>query len=149
MKKYKYFIPAILLMVIIFFMSHQPGNDSMQTSNFIVDLLKHIFSLPNTYEDILSTIVRKGAHMSEYALLAILLFYGFYNTFKNRPIFQLTFFTTFLYACTDEFHQLFIVGRSGQISDVLVDSGGALIGLFIIYCILCYQKKHSILEKGE
>ena len=34
-----------------------------------------------------------------------------------------------LYAVTDEFHQLFVPGRSGQFSDVVLDSAGALAGL--------------------
>ncbi len=37
-----------------------------------------------------------------------------------------------LYAATDEFHQLFVPGRSGQISDVILDSAGALAGLLIL-----------------
>ena len=39
----------------------------------------------------------------------------------------------FLYACSDEFHQLFIPGRSGQFIDILIDTSGALIMLLIIY----------------
>lgn len=36
------------------------------------------------------------------------------------------------YAATDEFHQLFVPGRSGQVSDVILDSAGALAGLLIL-----------------
>ena len=38
----------------------------------------------------------------------------------------------FLYACTDEFHQLFIPGRSGEFRDVMVDTCGGIIGLILI-----------------
>ena len=89
-------------------MSQTPGNDSSKQSNFIVDIIIHI--LPIT-RDTLSFIVRKCAHMTEYAILA------------------------FLYACTDEFHQLFIAGRAGQFRDVCIDSTGALIMILIIYII--------------
>ena len=36
------------------------------------------------------------------------------------------------YAATDEFHQLFVPGRSGQVSDVILDSAGAAIGVLIM-----------------
>lgn len=147
MKKLKYFIPATCLMILIFYMSHQPANDSMQTSNFIVDILKNILNLSNTYNDLLSTIVRKGAHMGEYALLAIFLLYGLYHTYRNKPIFVIAFISTVIYACTDEFHQLFIVGRSGQFSDILVDSSGAFIGLLITYSIYKIYNRNKEVKK--
>ena len=74
--------------------------------------------------------VRKGAHMAEYALLAILLY-----VWMDR--WQISRFRkacasgalAILYACSDEFHQLFVAGRAGMVSDVLVDSAGAVLGL--------------------
>ena len=48
---------------------------------------------------------------------------------------------TFLYACTDEIHQLFIEGRSGEIRDILVDSTGALIGMVLVGIILKIKKR--------
>lgn len=149
MKKIRYFIPAICMMLLIFYMSHQPGNDSMQTSNFFVDFIRNVFSLSNEYVDILSTIIRKGAHMSEYALLAILLFYGFYHLLYVKYTYLVTLLVTFIYACSDEFHQLFIAGRSGQFTDVLVDTSGAIIGLIILYFGIFIWKKQYRRTKGE
>ena len=40
---------------------------------------------------------------------------------------------TFLYACSDEFHQLFITGRSGEFRDVMIDTIGGFIGSTILY----------------
>ena len=49
----------------------------------------------------------------------------------------------FLYACTDEYHQLFIEGRAGQFTDVLIDTAGASLGCAIVVLIykLIYRKK--------
>ena len=50
--------------------------------------------------------------------------------------------TTSFYAATDEFHQLFVAGRSGQIKDVLIDTIGACIGLLVLYFMFkIWQKK--------
>ena len=125
MKKNKYLILTILWMIFIFVMSQTPGNDSSKQSNFIVDIIIHI--LPIT-RDTLSFIVRKCAHMTEYAILAFLIY-------KTIVHIEKSFIFTFLYACTDEFHQLFIAGRAGQFRDVCIDSTGALIMILIIYII--------------
>ena len=149
MKKNKYLILTILWMIFIFVMSQTPGNDSSKQSNFIVDIIIHI--LPIT-RDTLSFIVRKcahtieavqfpirkAAHMTEYAILAFLLYKTFIH--KQNPLIK-SFIFTALYACSDEFHQLFISGRAGQIRDVCIDSTGALIMLLIIYFILKRKDK--------
>ena len=129
MKKNKYLILTILWMIFIFVMSHTPGNDSSKQSNFIVNIIIQV--LPIT-RDTLSFIVRKCAHMTEYAILAFLIYKTIVHI-ENSLI--KSFIFTFLYACTDEFHQLFIAGRAGQIRDVCIDSTGALIMLLIIYII--------------
>ena len=51
-----------------------------------------------------------------------------------------------LYAATDEFHQLFVPGRSGQISDVILDSAGALAGLLILALVrkIIGRRRNSI-----
>ena len=129
MKKKKYLILTILWMIFIFVMSQTPGNDSSKQSNFIVDIIIHI--LPIT-RDTLSFIVRKCAHMTEYAILAFLIYKTIVHIGKSLVK---SFIFTFLYACTDEFHQLFIAGRAGQFRDVCIGSTGALIMILIIYII--------------
>ena len=120
MKKLKYFIPAILWMIFIFIMSQTNGNDSSNQSNFFVE------------------IIRKTAHMSEYALLLFFIYYGFKKTITHQYTLLLSLLITFLYACSDEFHQLFIPGRSGQFVDVLIDTAG---GVFMLLIIYLWQKK--------
>ena len=51
-----------------------------------------------------------------------------------------------LYAASDEIHQLFVPGRSGQLSDVILDSAGALAGVaaFTVLCWLINRRKARV-----
>ena len=74
--------------------------------------------------------VRKAAHATEYAVLAVL----FLGAFPLTGLFRsgtLALGLSALYACTDEFHQRFVAGRSGQLTDVLIDGTGALAGILL------------------
>lgn len=98
--------------------------------------------------------IRKAAHASEYAVLGLLTA-GVYiaggaadvgkvndkkkadirNRKKRTPISRgilIPWVVTTAYAATDEMHQLFVPGRSGQVSDVLLDSAGAMAGLAVL-----------------
>lgn len=79
--------------------------------------------------------------MTEYAILAFLLYKTFVH--KQNPLIK-SFLSTILYACSDEFHQLFIPGRAGQIRDVCIDSTGALIMILIIYFIFKRKDKKGL-----
>ena len=48
------------------------------------------------------------------------------------------------YAVTDEFHQLFVPGRSGQMTDVMIDSGGALVGLLALHVIRMFIENRKL-----
>lgn len=48
----------------------------------------------------------------------------------------MSIFLSFLYACTDELHQIFVPGRSAQFRDILIDTLGASIGTIITYLII-------------
>lgn len=80
--------------------------------------------------------IRKGAHMTEYAILGILVFcsvnlqkYGL----KCAALFS--WVLAVLYAVSDEVHQLFVPDRSGQLRDVLIDAAGAAIGVLVVYAV--------------
>lgn len=71
--------------------------------------------------------VRKAAHFTAYAILGFLSWLALYGIKRGRRyLFSVGF--SFLYACSDEIHQLFVSGRSGQFRDVLIDTGGAMSG---------------------
>lgn len=125
-------------MIFIFIMSNTNGNDSSSQSNFFANI---ILQFINIDKETLTFLIRKVAHMSEYAILALFTYYALIKiAFNKRIIFQITFLISFLYACSDEFHQLFISGRSGQFTDVLIDSTGCLIMLLFLYL---WQKRKN------
>ncbi len=69
-------------------------------------------------------VLRKGAHMTEYAVLACLLA-------RATGSYAWAFGLAVAYAATDEFHQTFVRGRHGTPVDVGIDAVGALIGLWL------------------
>lgn len=128
----------IIWMIFIFIMSNTNGNDSSSQSNFFANI---ILQFINIDKETLTFLIRKIAHMSEYAILALFTYYALIKiAFNKRIIFQITFLISFLYACSDEFHQLFISGRSGQFTDIIIDSTGCLIMLLFLYL---WQKKKN------
>ena len=71
------------------------------------------------------TILRKGAHMTEYAILGLLLLRALG---RELPAFALGI----AYAVTDEIHQHFVRGRHASPVDVLIDTAGVAIGVFLV-----------------
>jgi VanZ family protein len=137
-------VPAIIIMIVIFYFSHQEAAESSKLSGGIIynifSFVERLFSLELPVEEriywleILETILRKAAHMAEYGLLAAAVSFSFYVYEKrNSSLILWSEAVTVLYAATDEFHQLFVLGRSGQVSDILIDGIGALIGCILFY----------------
>lgn len=137
MKKIKYFLPSILLMVIIFSFSNQTGEQSGSLSSMIVLWIQN-----NLHITIPEIFIRKTAHMCEYAVLCFTYIYGFYKSgFSIKQIILFSISCSFLYACSDEIHQLFIGGRAGMFTDVLIDTSGAIISTILYYIFYKYTKK--------
>lgn len=78
----------------------------------------------------LEHLLRKAAHMFEYAVLAVLLAGSFRASRVPHPV-HFAFAAALLAAALDECHQLFVPGRSGQVGDVVIDLVGAAVGLFV------------------
>ncbi len=85
--------------------------------------------------------VRKAAHATEYAVLAMLLVGAFYPLGKLGLV--LPFIISAVYATTDEIHQLFVSGRDGNVTDVMIDSSGALLGVLVLFMIISLKKRKS------
>ena len=97
---------------LIFFLSHQPGLKS---------------GLSNEWDFIL----RKLAHISEYFVLTLLLINALKQyRLSKKKIIILSVFLAFTYACSDEYHQTFIIAREGTVRDVLIDSGGMALAAY-------------------
>lgn len=123
------------MMVLIFIMSSFPAVDSDQQSGLIVNALTTAFpSLENV--DFLVNIVRKSAHFLEYAIFGFFTARAF-KLSKKSPWFAILLCG--IYAATDEYHQTFVPGRSGEIADILLDTAGATFGATIY--ILTHRKK--------
>lgn len=119
-KKYSWyrFIPLALVMGIIFFLSHQPGDS--------VDLP----DLPH---------VDKLLHMLVYGVLSIAAFYAVSRRrYLAQPVrvgSQIIFFC-FLYGLSDEFHQMFIPDRSVSAVDLLADGAGATLAVILVHYLI-------------
>jgi VanZ family protein len=132
-KKLLWIFP-ISWMGVIFYFSHQPGKESVKMSGWltkIVEAIAYIFNISST-EVNLHLLVRKCAHLTEFAILGFLLFIALYFT---REIILSSSIKALIigvfYGVLDELHQLFIPGRSCQISDMLIDSSGVLIAILL------------------
>lgn len=133
MRKIHLLLP-LLWMVVIFVLSHQSASISSGQSGVFVEQLHYI--APSIDQQLLTFLVRKGAHIFAYFVLGILMFNALWRVdlskFRfNRPA-MLSIIVCALYATSDEFHQLFISGRSGEIRDIIIDSCAATVGVFII-----------------
>ena len=154
-KKALWVIRSILLvlilanMLLIFLMSAQGGEESGNTSRRVTTLIAGILipdledRSPAERDEIIERLhgpIRSCAHMAEFGCLAALV-YLFLATWKgNRhlPGFCSLVFT-FLYACTDELHQLLTAdGRAAQWSDIATDMLGALIAFAVIRLLLAW-----------
>ncbi|MGL4913028.1 MAG: VanZ family protein [Romboutsia sp.] len=119
-------------MIFIFYMSNQPANVSSTQSNFVLKLVEKLgFVIDIEYVDIATTVIRKGAHITEYTILGILSYNVFILYYSRREAMIIAIALTIGYAITDEIHQLFVEGRAGRIIDILIDSIGASIGVTI------------------
>lgn len=77
-------------------------------------------------------LVRKAAHVTEYAILTGLLFRALRGLVDGSwPRAAVAFVPAMIFAAVDEFHQSLVPSRTGSFYDVLVDYGGALVGILI------------------
>ncbi len=86
--------------------------------------------------------IRKLAHFSIYTVVGFLLMtlcFTYKISINKKIIISLIF--GFIYACSDELHQTFVVGRSGEARDVLIDTSGVFIGTLISYAFYKIYKK--------
>lgn len=136
-------IPVILWMMLIFFLSAQSGMESDGLSTNVtkvilafVDRLVPVFGSGTgvDYLSYLNHFVRKLTHFLLYLVLGVL---SARALRKNgmigwKPLVLSALFCA-LYAMTDEMHQIFVPGRSCQAGDVFIDSMGGLVGVVLYY----------------
>lgn len=134
-KKLILWILIFVWMITIFMFSAQNGDESSELSQGFLRTFILRFTPDNISEDIVNMmeyIIRKCAHMTEYAVFGILVFYQIklYRLFeKEWNWIVMAVICVMIYASTDEIHQLFVGGRSGRFTDVLIDTAGGFIGI--------------------
>lgn len=141
MKNKKLIISWILLiiwMVFIFYMSSCNGEVSSNQSGTIASVLRFIFGVK--YSDVLIFIIRKCAHVSEYFILGILVI-NLVSKYYVKHCYLISFVVCVLYASSDEFHQLFVPGRSGLVRDVFIDLIGVLLGFCFMFLVNYFRKE--------
>lgn len=125
-----YILAPVFWMAVIFTLSHQPAAVSSGQSGVIVGHLQQ--AMPGVSTAILTFLVRKSAHIIAYFILGILMYRALCITihrWRTRTVASFALLSCSLYAVTDEIHQLFVPGRSGELRDVMIDSIAALVGV--------------------
>lgn len=117
---------VILWMIFIFVMSSFDASSSSNQSNFIVDIITSIINIKDT--ELLSFIIRKLAHFTEYFILGILVI-NLITKYDKKII--IAILLCIIYATSDEIHQIFVPGRSCQITDIMIDSLGSIMGVYL------------------
>lgn len=119
-------ILIITLLILIFIFSSMNGFDSKNlTKGILAKIMENSQDFNHPF--------RKIMHAFIYFILGTLIFIvaGLFGM-KNKKAMLLAIAISFLYACTDEIHQTFIDERTGQFSDVLIDTFGAFIGINVV-----------------
>ena len=150
-KKWIAFSLMILWMVLIFYFSAQAAPQSSEQSMGIVKIIKSFAekvatsakNLDISFWENVERSLRKLAHGFIYFVLGILALNFMINcNVKRKKLMSLGI--CLVYAISDEVHQLFVPGRSGQISDVFVDFTGSILGVLlfsILYFYVCSRRK--------
>ena len=133
---------TILWMLFIFIMSGAEEDTSRAQSGAVCEIICQTFvegyDQMSQDEQIalqarISFPVRKGAHLTEYAVLGALLALTA-ASFEIRGLYRgrgYALLTGLLYAVSDEIHQHFVPGRSCEIRDMSIDSSGVLLGVLL------------------
>lgn len=153
MKRNIFIICTVLVMVLIFCFSMENSLESAHRSGGVTEFILKTFI--RDYKDMsvaekktllkeAEHIVRKLAHFSIYTVL------GFVSSsaMGRRKLLSSGSLVTavfgFLYACSDEFHQYFVSGRSCQFSDVIIDTCGVITGIVISIAVF---RIYSLLKR--
>lgn len=137
------FIPALLLMYMIFSFSGQTGDVSSQlsykVSYKIVETADYVFDgnmdtwQIDEWANKINFITRKLAHMTEYFALAVAVSFPLYVYGLHGILLMLVAGLICVgFACGDEYHQSFVAGRSPSVKDVCIDSVGVFLGIIAV-----------------
>lgn len=143
-------IPVLVVMIVIYIHSAKPAEVSDSSSTPIAQALIRIYDLTLGVEEkesypqrlsVANFLVRKAAHIIEYTILSLCMAWPLWiRKLRGRRFMMLNFLTCLAYAASDEFHQLYVEGRSGNLRDIGIDAIGCLLGT-LIFCLLIHKIK--------
>ena len=141
---------AVMWMAVIFSFSSQNAEQTTQLSTGTLNTLKSFFKNIWLIREILELknaeiIIRKLGHICEYAILGLLLYrmYSLYLSSEYKKVIFISIITGFLYAVSDEFHQRFVSGRSGQFKDVCIDTAGIAAAMAVVIIVNKIKKRKN------
>lgn len=153
-----FLILVVFWMGVIFKFSSANGEKSTGTSRSSLEKIITLFN-KNIDKERLDEIVikydvvlRKCTHFSGYLVGGVLLYFMYFYlnklvNYKLKYIKMYSVVTGSIYAMTDELHQHFVPGRSGEIKDVLLDTSGVIIGVVIVWAVITAIKSLKIKPK--
>jgi len=132
-KKAFAWLPSLVWMGLIFYMSAMPGDVSGAHSGAVLSWIlsfagRVLPGISAVSADTLHLLLRKGAHMAAYAVLALLNQRAFRLCGAKRPALYAFLFAA-AYAASDECHQGLVPGRGPAFWDVMIDAAGAAAAL--------------------
>ncbi|WP_160691606.1 VanZ family protein [Clostridium sp. C2-6-12] len=146
-RKVIYWSLLIGWMIFIFIMSNQPAKISDSQSFGVLNLFNKLgIDIEGVFGEFANFVVRKCAHFIEYMILGLFTFNVLRLYYKLKQASIITILCIFIYACSDEIHQLFVIGREGSIRDVLIDTCGGIV-LVTMRLIILQIKEFDIKKK--
>jgi VanZ family protein len=134
----KRWLPVLLWMGVIFFLSSRSNPYTNYTPNWVKDCVS---LMPKTafWQDHCDTeYLGRVAHIGSYTLLSLLLFWALAGSrWRNdlRKVYLGVFLLGWGYGWSDETHQLFVPGRAFQIMDLALDLAGVTLAVLLIYLV--------------
>ena len=130
----KYWLPVILWMCFIFWMSTE-AYSSYNTFSLTETILQFLFPRISSYEvGLIHAVIRKGGHVIEYFILSLLLFRAFRGGSTASWKWRWSLFGVIgvaLWAISDEWHQSFVPTRTASVIDVGIDTAGGILAQFV------------------
>lgn len=152
-KQWLKWLPVMAWMAVIFLFSAQNSQKSGDTSGVVLQwVLNRLYRGFDAFSperqmairEFWHTLIRKGAHFTEYAVLAMLLANALWGTALSvRLRWLLPVLISALYAITDEVHQYFVPGRACRLLDVGIDTCGAVFGICLLAALGAVLRKRK------
>lgn len=141
------FILTAGMIAFAFIHSSMPADLSSEESESVMSVLQYILNFLGFSAELTDHIVRKAAHFAEYTAIGMLLVSCAYSFSRTKPYryYSQILFAGLATAVIDETIQLNVAGRSGQITDVLLDFSGVITGAVIMLLVyMIYRKIRKI-----